>query len=569
MNDNGKQGDSGKPRILIIGGVAGGASCATRLRRLSESAEITIFERGPYVSFANCGLPYYVGDVIADEKKLLVATPGLFRKRFNIDVRTQNEVLSIDRHSQEITIKNRKTGAVYNEGYDALVFSPGSSPIRPPLPGIELPGIFTLRTIPDSRQIREWIAQRGVERALIVGGGFIGLEMAENLVKRGVSVTIVEMLSQVMPTLDADMAVPIHNHLIANGVTLALGDAVSSFTEGPGGNIIEVATKSGHKYTADMVILAIGVRPEIGLAREAGLEIGERGGVRVDEHMRTSDQHIWAVGDAVEVQDFITGSWINVPLAGPANREGRIAADNILGRKVKFRGVQATAICQVFDMTIASTGTSEKVLKRSLKSGQSIPYEKVFLHTRHHVEYYPNSTPMTIKLIFSTTDGRILGAQAVGGEGVDKRIDVISMAIQRNSTVFDLEQCELCYAPQFGAAKDPVNIAGMIAANALRGDAPVAHWENADLDGSIILDVREPGEFDTGHVPRAINIPLGELRGRLGELDRNRQVLVYCAVGQRSYYASRLLLQHGIQAKNISGGFSCYAVWKQIQSDSH
>jgi len=555
---------NGKPRVSIIGGVAGGASCATRLRRLSESAAITIFERGPYVSFANCGLPYYVGDVISDEKHLLVATPGLFRKRFNIDVRVQNEVRSIDRSKQEITIKDISTGDIYREGYDTLVLAPGASPICPPLPGVQLPGIFTLKTIPDSRQIREWITQRGVERAVIVGGGFIGLEMAENLVKRGVSVTIVEMLPQVMPALDAEMAVPLQDHLIANGVTLALGDAVSSFDEGPDGTI-EVKTKSGHNYASDMVVLAIGVRPEIGLAREAGLEIGERGGIRVDEYLRTSDPHIWAVGDAVEVRDFITGSRINVPLAGPANREGRIAADNIMGREVKFRGIQSTAICQVFDMTVAATGISEKVIRRAQATGQSIPYDKVCLHPGHHVSYYPNSTPMTIKLIFATPDGRILGAQAVGGEGVDKRIDVISMAIQRNSTVFDLEQCELCYAPQFGAAKDPVNIAGMIAANALRGDAPVSHWEALDLDGSLILDVRQSGEYEAGHVPAAVNIPLGELRERLGELARDRRVFTYCSVGQRSYYATRLLRQHGIEASNISGGFRCYQAWKQTQ----
>ena len=370
-----------------------------------------------------------------------------------------------------------------------------------------------------------------------------------------------------MPAIDAEMAVPLQEHLVANGVTLALGDAVASFSEGPE-DAIEVKTKSGRNYTADMVVLAIGVRPEIGLAREAGLEIGERGGIRVDEYLRTNDPHIWAVGDAVEVRDFVTGSWINVPLAGPANREGRIAADNIMGREVKFRGIQGTAICQVFDMTIASTGISEKAIRRAQATGQSIPYDKVCLHPGHHVSYYPNSTPMTIKLIFSTPDGRVLGAQAVGGEGVDKRIDVISMAIQRSSTVFDLEQCELCYAPQFGAAKDPVNIAGMIAANALRGDAPVSHWEALDLDGSFILDVRQPGEYEAGHVPAATNIPLGELRERLGELTPDRQIITYCSVGQRSYYATRLLRQHGFEASNISGGFRCYRAWKQTQGES-
>lgn len=555
----------GKPRVLIVGGVAGGASCATRLRRLSESAEITIFEQGPYVSFANCGLPYYVGDVIRDEDQLLIATPEMFLNRFNIDVRVSNEVLSIDRKNREILVRNREFNTTYSEKYDHLVLSPGSSPIRPAIDVVDLSGIFTIKTIPDSRMVRKWITERQVKSALVVGGGFIGLEMAENLIRRGISVTMVEMLPQVMPTIDAEIAVPVHEHLTANGIDLVLGEAVSGFFKG-WENKIEVKTKSGNSFFTDMVVLAIGVRPETGLARDAGLEIGDKGGIRVDEYMRTSDEHIWAVGDAVEVRDFVTGSWVNVPLAGPANREGRVTADNILGRGVRFRGVQSTAICQVFDLTIASTGVNEKILKRHNDNSQPISYEKVCLHPGHHVGYYPNSTPMTIKLIFSTSDGKILGAQAVGGEGVDKRIDVVSLAIQKNSTVFDLEQCELCYAPQFGAAKDPVNVAGMIAANALRGDAPVSHWEDADFKESIILDVRQPGEYNAGHVPSALNVPLGELRKRWTEMDfDNREVLVYCAVGQRSYYASRFLRQHDIKARNVSGGFRCYKNWEKAQ----
>ena len=552
----------GKQRILIVGGVAGGASCAARLRRLSEEVEITIFERGPYVSFANCGLPYYVGDVITDERDLLVATPQLFRSRFNIDVRVQSDVRTIDRERCEIEVKNIQTGEIYRKGYDVLVLAPGALPIRPPLPGIDLSGIHTLRTIPDSRQIREWIVEREVKRAIVVGGGFIGVEMAENLTKRGISVTIIEMLPQVMPAIDMEMSILIQGCLIANGVSLCLDDAVAGFMHSKDGSVISVSTKSGENYEADMVLLAIGVRPEVTLARQAGLDIGALGGVRVDDHMCTSDEHIWAVGDAVEVRDFISGEWTLVPLAGPANRQGRVAADAILGRDVRFRGVQATAVCRVFNITIAATGASEKVLQRSSISGQLNPYEKIYLHPGHHVGYYPGAKPMTIKLIFSSRDGTVLGAQAVGEEGVDKRIDVIAMAIQRGSTVYDLEQAELCYAPQFGAAKDPVNVAGMIAANVLRGDAPVAHWEEDALWQSGVIDVREPGEFALGHVEGAINIPLGVLRDRMEELPRDREILCYCAVGQRSYYASRALRQNGFEARNISGGMRTYVAKK-------
>jgi NADPH-dependent 2,4-dienoyl-CoA reductase/sulfur reductase-like enzyme/rhodanese-related sulfurtransferase len=558
--DNNLEGKrrSGEPRILIVGGVAGGASCAARARRLSEKAEIVMFERGPYVSFANCGLPYYVGDIIADEEALLVATPQLFRERFHIEVRVGHEVQSIDREKREIEVRNCQTGEVHRERYDALVLAPGAVPVRPPIPGIDLPGIFSLRTIPDSRQIREQIAGGRAKRAVVVGGGFIGLEMTENLVRRGLSVTIVEMLPQVMPPVDPEMAVPIQQHLTANGVSLCLGDAVAGFEQGPEGNTISVTTKSGGRYVCDMVLLAIGVRPEITLARNAGLEIGQLGGIRVDDRMRTSDERIWAVGDAVEVSDFISGEWGLFPLAGVANRQGRIAADVILGREVRFRGVQGTIVCQVFDITVAATGMSEKYLHRCKLRGQQWRYEKVYLHPGHHVNYYPGAKPVSMKLIFSTEDGKVLGAQAVGEEGVDKRIDVIAMAIQKGATVYDLEEAELCYAPQFGAAKDPVNIAGMIAANAMRGDAPVAHWAEAKSPQSYVLDVREPEEFDSGHADGAINIPLHSLRDRMSELPRDREILVYCAVGQRSYYASRALRLNGFPARNISGGITNY-----------
>ncbi len=554
---------SGKPRILVVGGVAGGASCAARARRLSEDAEILVFERGPYVSFANCGLPYYVGDVITDEKSLLVATPELFKRHFNIEVRLQCEVHAVDRPRQEIEVRNTVTGQVYREGYDALVLAPGSAPIRPPLPGIDLPGIFTLRTIPDSRLMKQWITERKVERAVVVGGGFIGLETTENLVRRGISVTVIEMLPQVMPPIDPEMAVPIQDHLTANGVDLHLADGVAGFAAHPDGHTITVNTRSGASMACDLVLLAIGVRPEAALAREAGLEIGQLGGIRVNDQMRTSDDRIWAVGDAVEVRDFVTGDWVLIPLAGPANRQGRIAADAILGRHSSFRGVQGTAVCRIFDITVATTGASEKALRRRAHRGQPLPCEKVYLHPGHHANYYPGARPITMKLVFSPGDGRVLGAQAVGEEGVEKRIDAIAMAIQRGCTVFDLEQAELCYAPQFGTAKDPVNVAGMIAANVVRGDAPVAHWRDVFGTNAFLLDVREPGEFKTGHPEGAVNIPLNSLRPRMNELPRDREILVYCAVGQRAYYATRALRLHGFAARNISGGMRSYnAQWQ-------
>ncbi len=563
--DTSKMDVEDEKRILIVGGVAGGATCAARARRLSEKAEVIIFERGPYVSFANCGLPYYVGDVITEEENLLVATAELFKERFNIDVRTESNVLSIDRERNEIKVKDLKTASVYHERYDALVLSPGAAPIRPPLPGVNLPGIFALRTIPDSRQIREWIIQRNVKNAIIVGGGFIGLEMAENLVKRGISIAIVEMQAQVMPSFDPEMAAPIHDHLTAHGVSLHLGDPVAGFEQNTDGTI-SVSTKSGNAYTADLVILAIGIRPETTLAREAGLEIGARGGIRVDDQMRTGDERIWAVGDAVEVRDFITGKWINIPLAGPAHRQGRIAAGAILGRDVRFRGVQATAVCSVFGMTIASTGASEKTLKQVYAADQPVHYGKIYLYPGHHVEYYPGAEPIALKLIFSTKDGKVLGAQAVGMEGVDKRIDVIAQAIQRNSTVFDLEEAELCYAPQFGAAKDPVNVAGMIAANALRGDAPIAHWEDLAETDALIVDVRSAADFEAGHIEGALNIPLAELRTRMTELPHDRKIWVYCRVGQRSYYATRALRLNGFNTQNLSGGFQTYQSMRQFIS---
>jgi NADPH-dependent 2,4-dienoyl-CoA reductase/sulfur reductase-like enzyme/rhodanese-related sulfurtransferase len=539
-------------KVLIVGGVAGGASCAARLRRLSEEADIVVFDRGPYVSFANCGLPYYVGNVILDEKKLLVASADLFQTRFNIEVRTEHEVMAIDRERREIEVKRLSTGETYRERYDALVLSPGASPIRPPLPGIDLPGIFVLRTIPDSRRIKDWIGEREAKRAVVVGGGLIGMEMAENLVHLDLSVTVIEMLDQVLPPLDPEMAELVHQHLQAKGVSVRLRDAVASFEPSPEG-ALAVRTKSGEAFPADLVVLSIGVRPETKLARDAGLALGERGGIRVDEAMHTSDPYIWAVGDAVESRDIVTGEGNVAPLAGPANRQGRVAADSICGRDARFRGVQSTAVCGVLGLTVAATGANEKTLRRA-----AIQYEVIYLHPGHHAGYYPGAKPLHLKLLFSPGEGRILGAQAVGLEGVEKRIDVIAMALQKQATVFDLEEAELCYAPQYGAAKDPVNVAGMIAANALRGDAPLARWEDLATSGAMLLDVREPAEFAAGHIEGAVNLPLPQLRRRLPELPREREIMVYCGVGQRSYYALRILAQHGFKVRTLPGGLSTY-----------
>ena len=545
-----------KKRVVIVGGVAGGATCAARLRRLDEGAEIIVLDRGPYVSFANCGLPYYVGNVIQEEAKLLLATPRLFRERFNIEVRTRNEVTAIDRQACDVLVRDLEAGRDYREHYDALVLSPGAAPIRPPLPGIDLPGIFTLRTVPDSREIRQWIESRAPRRAVVVGGGFIGLEMAENLVHRGLEVTIVEMANQLMPPLDPEMAEFVRRRVATHIAHLQLGDGVAGFEQAADGSLT-VRTQTGGSFGADLVVLSIGVRPESQLAREAGLTIGERGGIRVDRQMRTSDPHIWAVGDAVEVKDRVVDQWELIPLAGPANRQGRIAADVICGRDSRFKGVQATAVCGFFGLTVALTGATEKTLRRAGIED----FESVYLHPGHHVGYYPGAKPIHLKLLFRKSDGLVLGAQAVGEEGVERRIDVISTSIQMGATVFDLEEAELCYAPQYGAAKDPVNLAGMVAANVVRGDVELAPWSELATTGALLLDVREPAEFQGGCLEGSINIPLGQLRARLEELPRDREIWVNCGVGQRAYYACRLLSQRGFHVKNLSGGYHTYRAW--------
>lgn len=544
-------------RVVVVGGVAGGASCAARLRRLDESMEIAVFDRGPYVSFANCGLPYYVGNVIEDERALLVATPKMFHERFNIDVFTDTEVTGIDRPSRVITVRDLKSGGSRAERYDALVLSPGAAPIRPPLPGLNRAGVFAVRTIPDSRHIRSWIDDRQARKAVVVGGGFIGLEMVENLIHRNLAVTVLEKLPQVMPPMDPEMAAPIKDHLVTQGVTLHLGDGLARIDENSDGTLSVISEQGAH-LPADLVILAIGVRPETALARDAGLAIGSRGGIVVDSAMRTSDPNIWAVGDAVEVPDLVLGQETVLPLAGPANREGRVAADSISGRATRFRGVQATAVVGVLGLTIASTGASEKGLRRAGVSN----FDQIYLHPGHHAGYYPGARPIHLKVLFSIPDGRILGAQAVGREGVEKRIDVIATAIQFGGTVHDLADAELCYAPQFGAAKDPVNLAGMLAENVLNGDMPVADWLALGQSDAVIVDVREPGEFAVGHITGAINLPLSQLRDRYSELPKDRDIWVTCGVGQRGYYATRFLVQHGYHARNLSGGNATYTAFR-------
>jgi NADPH-dependent 2,4-dienoyl-CoA reductase/sulfur reductase-like enzyme/rhodanese-related sulfurtransferase len=517
-------------------------------------------------------LPYHVGGVIEREASLLVATERTFREQFAIDVRTNCEAVAISPRTKTVELRNVKTGEVTTEAYDKLVLSPGAASVRPPLPGIDLPGIFEVRTVPDARAIRAWIERgtaflagmnsysgiqmaRPATRAVVVGGGFIGLEMVENMRHRGFEVTLVEMLDQVLAPLDREYARLVEGRLEAHGVRLALGDGVAGFRQGPNDSL-EVATWSGKTYPADIVILALGVKPETGLAKTANLEIGARGGIRVDDQMRTSDPDIFAVGDAVEVRDFVTGEWSLIALAGPANRQGRIAADVIAGRDGHFRGTQGTAVVGLFGAAVAWTGASEKTLKRL----GDMDYEKVYLYPNSHAGYYPGAKMIGLKLLFRKSNGKVLGAQALSddGPGIDKRISALAMAIQMGATIDDLAEAELCYAPQFGSAKDPVNFAGMVARDILDGDMPIAHWDAAE--DRLLLDVREPAELALESVPGALNIPLGQLRARLGELPRDREIQVTCRSGQRAYYATRILLQNGFDVRNLSGGMLSRAI---------
>lgn len=541
-------------KLVIVGGVAGGASAAARARRLSEEAEIVLVERGPDISFANCGLPYHIGGEIADRSKLLMATPERLRTRFKLEVRLRSSVESINRAARTVRIHDQESGREYEESYDKLILAPGAAPLRPPIPGIELPGVFTLRNMQDMDRIKG-VLQQGVRQAVVVGAGFIGLELVENLVRLGISVSVVEMQHQVLPPFDKEMTTPLAEALAAKGVTLLLGESAEGFEHSADG--LAVRLKSGKRLEAQLVVLGIGVRPENKLAVDAGLEVGPRGGIRVNEHLQTSDPDIYAVGDAIEVQDFVLGEPTQVPLAGPANRQGRIAADNVFGRSMRYRGTQGTAILGLFGHVAAMTGASEKSLRRSKRS-----YKMVYVHPAHHAGYYPGAEAMTLKVLFAPDSGLLLGAQAVGGQGVDKRIDILAVAIQARLTVFDLEEMELAYAPQFGSAKDPVNMAGFVAAGMLRGDHPQIDVSTlmaiAAVNRPLLLDVRTAEEFAAGHVPDAINIPVDELRPRLPELPQDREIVTYCQVGQRGYLATRILLQSGLNAVNLSGGYKTF-----------
>jgi NADPH-dependent 2,4-dienoyl-CoA reductase/sulfur reductase-like enzyme/rhodanese-related sulfurtransferase len=557
-------------KVVIVGGVAGGASCAARLRRLDERAEILMVERGPYVSYANCGLPYHVGNVIEHESDLLVANEQVFRSQFEVDCRTRCEAIGVSAQDKTVQLRDLATGEVTTESYDKLVLSPGAVSIHPPILGIDLPGIFQVRTVPDARQIREWIEAgtsflAGMEkysgfqtvrppmRAVVVGGGFIGLEMAENLVRRGFDVTVIELADQVLIPLDPEYGRLVGDFLELHGVHVVVNDGVARFEQADDGSLV-VSTQSGKTYPANIAILALGVRPDTTLATMAGIEIGERGGIRVDEQMRTSNPDIFAVGDAVEVRDYVTGEWSLIALAGPANRQARIAAEVITGRDSHFRGTQGTSIVELFGAGIAWTGASEKTLRRVGDDD----FEKIYLYPNSHAGYYPGAKPIAMKVIFRKSDGRVLGAQAVGEDGVDKRIGDLALAIQLGATVYDLEEAELCYSPPFGSAKDPINFAGMVAAAVLRGDMPLSHWDSTG--DSFLLDVRQQPELAVEQVPEAVNIPLGELRARLGELPRDQEIHVICRSGQRAYYATRLLVQNGFDARVISGGMLSHAI---------
>ncbi len=547
-------------KVVIIGGVAGGASAAARLRRLNEQAEIIMLERGEYISYANCGLPYYVSGVITDQDELTLQTPESFYDRFHVDVRVLSEAIAIDPAAKSVTVKNRKTGETYQESYDALILSPGAEPVVPPIPGVKEPGVFTLRTVPDTLGIRAFIKDKHPKRAVVVGGGAIGMEMAENLHEAGLEVTVVELSDHLIAPLDFDMATDVHGYVKEKGIRLLLNVGVKAIEKSEDGLCVIAGDE---KLAADMVLLSVGVRPEGSLAKAAGLDVSPKGAILVDEHMRTSNPAIYAVGDAVLVKNFISGQPAFLPLAGPANKQGRIAADNICGIPSVFKGSQGALVLKLFDMTVAATGLNETALKAA-----GIAFDKVYAYGNSHAAYYPGATNQTIKLLFAPGDGKILGAQIVGFEGVDKRCDVINTAIRAGMTVYDLTELELCYAPPFSSAKDPVNMAGFMAENLLTGKVKQFHWHDVkDLpkDGSItMLDVRTGGERQRGSIPGTIHIPVDELRGRIGELDASKPIYVHCHSGLRSYIACRMLTQNGFDAYNLAGGYRLYA---SVRSD--
>lgn len=541
-------------KIVIVGGVAGGATAAARLRRLDENAQIIMLERGEFISFANCGLPYYIGGEIKEKSRLTVMTPGSFRSKFNVDVRTFSEAVAIDRERKVVSVKNLKTGEIYEESYDKMVLAPGAEPFVPPVEGVKSERVFTLRNIPDTYKIKDFIDNNHPKTAFVVGGGFIGVEIAENLTNAGIEVTLAELSDQVLPPIDFDMAADVQNHMRAKGVRLLLGAGLERIAQKPDG--LEI-TAGGNRYDADFAVLAIGIRPDSRLAAESGLACNERGGIKVDKTMRTSDPDIYAAGDAVEITDFITGLPVMIPLAGPANKQGRIAADNICGIQSEYKGSQGSSIIKVFDLTVAATGLSEKTAKRL-----GLDYEKSFTYSANHAGYYPGAVNMSIKTVFDKKTGKILGAQLVGYEGTDKRADVFATAIRAGMTAHDLTELELCYAPPYSSAKDPVNMAGYVIENMMEGREQIFHWH--DVEGLVrrgdvtLLDTRTAAEYDNGHIDGFINIPLDELRARLGELDKNKPVYLTCQIGLRGYIAARILIQNGFEAYNLSGGYRLY-----------
>lgn len=536
-------------KVLIVGGVAGGASAAARLRRLDEAAEIIMFERDEYISFVNCGLPYYIGETIKERSKLLVQTPEAMKARFNIDVRNNSEVTSIDAKNKKVTV-NSKTKGVYEETFDYLILSPGAKALRPNIPGINSDKIFTLRNIPDTDAVKAYVDKKGVDSAIVIGGGFIGIEMAENLRDRGLNVTLVEAAPHILAPFDSDMVVIPEKEMVENGVQLILGDGVKSFQEI--GSQVEVTLNSDTKVSADLVILAIGVAPDTAFLKDSGLEFGPKGHIIVNDKMETNIESVYAVGDAIEVVDYVTKSKTAIPLAGPANKQGRIAADNVAGLNSVFKGTQGTSILKVFGLTAASTGNNERGLQRA-----GIPYKVVYVHPVSHASYYPGALQMTLKLIFGE-DGKVYGAQGIGYDGVDKRIDVIATVIRLNGTIEDLAELELSYAPPFSSAKDPVNMAGFVAQNVLAGRTDITTWsevEKLNKEEYTLVDVRSAEEYINGHVEGAINIPVDEIRDRLNELDKNKKIVEYCQVGLRGYVADRILKQHGFDVLNVTGGY--------------
>lgn len=544
-------------KYLIVGGVAGGATVAARLRRIDENAEIILFERGKYVSYANCGLPYYIGGTIAERDKLFVQTAQGFTARFNIDIRTEQEVTAIHPKEKTVEITDINTARTYSENYDKLILSPGAEPLRPGIEGINSDKIFTLRNVPDTDTIKKYVSRSNPRHAVVVGGGFIGLEMAENLHQLGIQVAVVEMANQVMAPLDYSMAAIVHQQLTDKQVDLRLEDGVSRFEETPEGIIVHL--RSGKQITTDLVILSIGVRPETRLAKEAGLSLGTLGGIAINDYMQTSDPDIYALGDAVEVRHLVTGKPALIPLAGPANKQGRIVANNIVyGNRETYPGTMGTSIAKVFDLTVAAAGANAKLLKR-----EGITYQSSYTHSASHAGYYPGAVPMSVKILFSPENGQLLGAQIVGFDGVDKRIEMFAQVIQRKGTVYDLATLEHAYAPPYSSAKDPVNMAGYVAENILTQKVEIVHWR--DIAGlqkdTLLLDVRTADEYSLGTLPNAINIPVDELRTRLSELPKDKPIVVSCAVGLRGYLAYSILTQHGFKnVKNLSGGYKTWSV---------